>query len=84
MSLRRLGPKLLLESRRGTRVVGWTRCDSCGHRYDVVWRYAKSNRGAVLLCELCKGDAFNRSFGKCDAMWRSWQGGRFDGNRKSD
>lgn len=74
-------PKLILVSRRGTRVEVWMRCDDCGHHFDLVWRYAESNRGTVHLCGLCKAEAFNRSFGKLDAMWRAWQGGRFDGNR---
>jgi len=77
-------PKLILVSKRGTKVDAWMHCDDCGYRYDLLWSYAKSNRGPVLLCGVCKGLAFNRSFRgkKVDAMYRAVQGGRCDGNRK--
>jgi hypothetical protein len=45
---------LRIESKRGVRVPGERECSSCGKRVLVTFRYSKSNRGIVHLCEACR------------------------------
>jgi hypothetical protein len=74
--------RVYLESRRGTRVEGPRACTECKQSRAVVWRYARSNLGEVHLCAVCKVRAFERSFGKIDALDMSVSGGAFESNRR--
>jgi transcription elongation factor Elf1 len=67
--------KIILISKRGTRIVQMMNCNSCGSLERVLWHYAKSNKGAVTLCGRCKIGAFERSFEKVDAMKMTYQRG---------
>jgi len=73
---------LILEVRRGTRVSERCKCSECRSWTSVLWRYSKSNRGEVLLCEKCKARAFDRSFGHVDASKLALPVGRFESSRK--
>ena len=66
-----LPPPVVLISKRGMRIESGGCCSECHGRADVVWRYAKSNRGVVYLCRLCKPIVFDRSFEGVDAMNRA-------------
>jgi hypothetical protein len=74
--------RIILNSKRGTRIQQKAICDSCHVNSSVIWHYADSNQGAVNICGRCKSTVFNRSFGKIDAMTNALQGGRFESNRR--
>src|SRR5262245_3741752 len=61
-------PKLFLESRHGIRSTEARQCDECGVRKNLLWRYRKSNKGIVYICNTCKPIVFDRSFGSVDAF----------------
>lgn len=60
--------KVYLESQRGTRIAGSAMCADCERTDMTVWEYADSNYGRIRLCAVCKIEAFERSFGKIDAL----------------
>jgi uncharacterized protein YbaR (Trm112 family) len=60
--------KVFLNSRRGTRIEGPVMCEDCKMMRPAVWRYAESSHGVIQLCGVCKIKAFDRSFGKIDAL----------------
>ena len=67
--------KIILKSRRGTRIRGGEQqCSECGYPDKVLWKYAKSNFGMVYLCWSCKAKVFDRSFGKIDATEMAYSG----------
>ncbi len=74
--------KIILYSRRGTKMRGMVPCDQCGILGSSYWHYGRSNRGPIVLCESCKRIAFNRSFGKIDAFDHAEQGGLFERDRR--
>ena len=76
--------KIILVSRRGARVAGRHVCTNCVKIVDNPTRYAKSNRGAVVLCSICKAKIRNYSFPqeKRDALDYAITGGGFEGNRR--
>lgn len=73
---------LILESRRGILIEKRQKCSSCEDYKNKLWQYSKSNYGIVLLCENCKRNAFNRSFGKIDVMSLAVSGGAFELGRR--
>lgn len=73
---------IVLISKRGTRVAGGT-CHECHEKFLQLWRYAESESGGpVFICDHCKPEVFDRSFGKIDVCNSAYQGGRGDGNRR--
>ena len=54
-------PRILLESKRGTRIDELRKCGECGLPRHPVFRYAKSNVGPVFLCLQCKGEVMEHS-----------------------
>ncbi len=72
--------KIILESKRGTRIDNQTLCDGCA-MITTVWSYRESNYGRVNLCAKCKVYVFDNSFGSLDALDYAETGGRFEGNR---
>ena len=59
-------PRIILYSKRGTRLIAKRRCANCGLDAGIVWRYSRTNRGEVLLCPRCKNKLFNHSHPKVD------------------
>jgi hypothetical protein len=74
--------RLFLESERGTRINEIRCCAECGLRGSPFWRYRESSRGVVFLCDYCKPLVYERSHGRVDALSMSFQGGKFEGNRR--
>src|SRR5690606_32201695 len=60
--------RIILYSKRGTRVLARRKCSNCGAIRNLVWRYSKSSRGTVLLCTPCKNRIYDRSHGRTD-LW---------------
>ena len=78
---RRFG-NVLLVSKRGSKHNITALCDECGHFSHKLWKYARSDRGSVFLCDRCKPYVYERSFGSIDALDHAETGGhRFEGNR---
>lgn len=71
-----------LISRRGTRVNDSGFCSECGVFVPFSWRYKKSNKGTVYICDECKIKVVERSYGKIDAFTSAIQGGAFEMNRR--
>ena len=76
--------RIELISKRGTVIKGNHSCSSC---YSVVFnptRYAKSNKGIVILCASCKNKIRSYCFPpeKTDALDYATTGGSFEGNRR--
>ena len=71
-----------LESKRGTKINEIKHCNNCGQLSKPVWRYSKSNFDEVFLCESCKYEVWDRSFGRIDAMDHADSGGAFEMNRR--
>ncbi len=59
---------LVLKVRRGSILKGAAYCSVCHTPVAPLYRYADSNYGPVILCSVCKTQAFERSFGHADAM----------------
>jgi hypothetical protein len=74
--------RIILFSRRGTRINQSYACDSCMSVEKITWRYAESSKGSVRICGRCKSTLFNRSFGSKDAMNLAFKGGAFESNRR--
>jgi DNA-directed RNA polymerase subunit M/transcription elongation factor TFIIS len=74
--------KIILISRRGTRIDTLTECDECGRLKQPVWRYADSNKGTVYICAACKPEVFTRSYGSIDIMSIAESGGGIETNRR--
>ena len=70
-----------LESKRGRRIAAGGRCFACQKDYRIVWRYSASDAGIVDLCDDCKAQALDRSFGRIDALDLPHEGGQFESNR---
>lgn len=75
--------QLLLLSRRGTRVLGERECAEC-YSHKAAWKYAKSTKGTVFLCNSCKGRVFEKSFHSkgIDVLDLALCGGSFETNRQ--
>jgi hypothetical protein len=73
--------RLILESRRGTRMPIPMQCDEC-RVLKQVFRYSKSSFGIAFVCIACKSVVFGRSFGSVDAMNLAFQGGSSESNRR--
>ncbi len=76
--------RIILISKRGTRIVGRYACTNCGKEVDNATRYVKSNRGVVVLCASCKAKIRCNSFPqkKIDALDYATTGGGFESNRR--
>ncbi|HDY85176.1 MAG TPA: hypothetical protein ENH74_05775 [Methylophaga sp.] len=74
--------KLMLISKRGTRIERKTECNLCHKEKSPVWHYTESSHGVVNICADCKPMLFDRSFGKKDALEYAKTGGAFEGNRR--
>lgn len=72
---------VVLESKKGSRVMGTHICKECGTPTQSGFMYSRSNLGSIVLCPRCKPTVFNRSFGNIDALDHALTGGRFEGNR---
>lgn len=66
------GAQIILYSDRYRKIRSGGRCSECGFMGDVVWRYRDSNQGTVQLCRECQPKVLDRSFGRLDAIERSW------------
>ncbi len=75
--LARLCDITLLLPTRGTRWGGGV-CNECRLELRSVWRFKKTNRGTVLLCEQCKVVVEERSRPYRDAMGAAFSGGAFN------
>lgn len=73
-----------LISKRGMKLPGRHSCTNCSKIVNNPTRYAKSNKGPVILCAPCKSEIRRRSFPlkKRDALDFAVSGGRFEGNRR--
>ncbi len=60
--------KLRLNVKRGSILHSSGYCSVCLTTTAPLTRYADSNYGPVILCSVCKTDAFEYSFGHADAM----------------
>lgn len=75
-------PSLIyLISKRGSSARAGMTCQQCKQRY-ATWEYAKSSHGRVRICESCKVDIFERSFGPADIQPLTVSGGRIGSNRR--
>lgn len=74
---------LLLFSRRGARVFEEKTCDEC-YSHKATWKYAKSNKGTVFLCDSCKGRVLEKSFHSkgIDVLDLTLCSGSFETNRQ--
>ncbi|MBL0651699.1 hypothetical protein [Aeromonas caviae] len=59
---------LVLKAHRGSMLKSAAYCSVCHSSTAPLYRYADSNYGPVILCSVCKTQAFERSFGYADAM----------------
>ncbi len=84
MAKRRQGPqvRIYLQSKRGRQITAGGRCFVCRKDYRIVWRYSASDVGTVDLCDDCKAQALDRSFGRIDALDLPHEGGQFEANRR--
>lgn len=73
--------KIQLASRRGTRVTGGGLCARCGTQSRLIWRYQKTTRGKIHVCDTCKQKLLDESFGRKDALDHAVSGG-FEQNRR--
>ena len=60
--------KLRLNVKRGSILQSSGYCSVCLTTLAPLTRYADSNYGPVILCSVCKKNAFEHSFGHADAM----------------
>ena len=60
---------IILESKRGTS-IGDGYCDKCGRRTNSLTRYRQSTVDVVALCNGCKAEVRDRSFGYIDVFSR--------------
>jgi hypothetical protein len=60
---------IILESKRG-KSIGEGYCDRCGRRTNSLTRYRQSTVGVVDLCNGCKAEVRDRSFGYIDVFSR--------------
>ena len=54
---------IILTTRDGKR-IGNGFCSGCGVEQLTLWHYSESNLGPVDICNECKADIFDRSFGQ--------------------
>ncbi len=73
---------LKLISKRGTRLDMYAICAECAKTRRPLWRYAESNKGVVAICNDCKAEAFDRSFGKKDALDLAKSGGAWEQDKR--
>lgn len=75
--------KLVIYSRRGTRVNSKKLCNECLTIHTTLWHYSRTSKGDIYLCTRCKNIALSRSRPKSvDALDLATTGGQFEGNRK--
>jgi len=55
---------IILESKRGIGVNETRLCSECSSLESYLWKYSKSNRGIVYICNRCEAKVHRRSFGK--------------------
>ena len=79
------GKPLILKSKHSTKAKTSQTCYECRISKKGLWRYSKSNKGTVYLCDICKESVRRRSFGTLkdvDVMdTRFVSSGNFEGNR---
>ncbi|MEW6194843.1 MAG: hypothetical protein AB1521_06795 [Bacteroidota bacterium] len=79
--------RVILESRKGKRIIERKKCSRCEVYTSPVYRYAQSNLGVVHLCLPCKTKVFEASFGSITSEnenligHRVLSGGKWESNR---
>jgi hypothetical protein len=82
------GPRIVLNSKRGTKINDYHSCSQCHLHKRPIYKYSKSNIGIVYLCNECKVEVFNRSFGSAGPQGENLigksvkSGGGWDTNRR--
>jgi hypothetical protein len=75
-------PRLRLLSRSSAMLESFERCSNCEQDRCPVTYFARSNRGAVFICNGCLNAVMERSFRRRDAMDGAVQGGSPGLNRR--
>ena len=80
--LKQAKPRIVLISKRGTKVYSDQLCNGCGMISRITWRYAESNQGTVHICGRCKPLILDRSHGSVDAMNSALSGGGYETSKR--